>query len=121
MNQSLIEVNYTFSGFQIASAAAATERAFGSDYYQERNIINDSYDDEVDTNSKSKDSLHLPEEKYGYKKGTSSRDRDKRGKSPRSSRDKSPRASPMPERPERKKRQPKGLSAFYRVSSYTKF
>ena len=116
--RSNISLSIFYSLDKISIAAAATERAFGSEYYQERNLISDSYDAEADTSSNSKDSLSLPDEKYGYKKGTSSRDRDKRGKSPRSSRDKSPRPSPMPERPERKKRQPKGLSAFYKVLEF---
>ena len=89
-------------------AAAATERAFGSDYYQERQIIS-----EESNRSNTKDSLFPPENDYGSGKGSSGRSGSRKGKAPRS---KSPRASPMRDRPERiPKRQPRGLSATYHV------
>lgn len=103
---------------QIAAAAAATERAFGSEYFQDRSIISESTSGRSRSRSDSIPSLCPPDDPYAKysesPRGSVTRSNSERHSRGKSSRDKSPRPSPMETR-QPKKRQPPRISASYRV------
>ena len=102
---------------QIAAAAAATERAFGSEYFQDRSIIEPTSSKRL-SREDSRPSLSPTDDPYAKysesPRGSVTRSNSERHSRGKSSRDKSPRPSPMDNR-QPKKRQPPRISASYRV------